>query len=190
MSNNKFYNLSDAQLVNYYIQNNDEDALATLYLRYTATLFGMCMKYLKQEADAEDMVQSLYEKVRSSISNKPIENFGGWLYIMAKNSCINYLNKKGIIYQYNNNFSDFNISSESEIDNLIKKEKEIDRLALCIKSLSNEQQQAIELFYFKKMCYVEIAQSLKTQWGHVRSLLQNAKRNLKNCIESQEIILV
>jgi RNA polymerase sigma-70 factor (ECF subfamily) len=58
-------------------------------------------------------------------------------------------------------------------------------LADCIKRLKDEQSECIRLFYFENRCYNEIAVYLKLDEKKVKSHLQNAKRNLKLCLEEK-----
>ena len=46
--------LSDEALVKSYRQNGDMAVLGELYQRYTGLVFGVCMKYLKNEDDSKD----------------------------------------------------------------------------------------------------------------------------------------
>jgi RNA polymerase sigma-70 factor (ECF subfamily) len=55
----------------------------------------------------------------------------------------------------------------------------------CIKRLKDEQGECIRLFYFENRCYREIAIRLNTDEKKVKSYLQNAKRNLKLCLEEK-----
>ena len=53
--------------------------------------------------------------------------------------------------------------------------------------LKSEQKQCIELFYYQKLCYQEIAEQLKMEENKVKSFLQNGKRNLKICLEDKNV---
>ena len=55
----------------------------------------------------------------------------------------------------------------------------------CINRLKDEQRECIRLFYFENRCYNEIAVILKIDEKKVKSHLQNAKRNLKLCLEEK-----
>ena len=57
------------------------------------------------------------------------------------------------------------------------------KLKKCIDSLSSEQKQCIQLFYYKEKCYKEISDITKYNIKKVKSYIQNGKRNLKNCME-------
>ena len=62
-----------------------------------------------------------------------------------------------------------------------------DVLKDCIAQLKNEQKQCIEMFYYQKLCYQEIAEKLHMEEKKVKSYLQNGKRNLKICLEEKNV---
>jgi len=62
-----------------------------------------------------------------------------------------------------------------------------DDLKECISKLKHEQKDCIELFYFQKLCYQEIARKLSLDEKKVKSFLQNGKRNLKICLEKKDV---
>ena len=69
------------------------------------------------------------------------------------------------------------------LNGVFEKEETLNQLTKCIDSLSPEQKQSVQLFYLQEKCYKEIAGITNTDWNKVRSLIQNARRNLKICME-------
>ncbi len=57
----------------------------------------------------------------------------------------------------------------------------------CIEKLRGEQKECIQQFYFENRCYKEIALNLGLEEKKVKSYLQNAKRNLKLCLEAKHV---
>lgn len=57
----------------------------------------------------------------------------------------------------------------------------------CIGTLKNEQKQCVELFFLQKKSYQQITESTSYDLKAVKSLIQNGKRNLKNCLESKNV---
>jgi RNA polymerase sigma-70 factor (ECF subfamily) len=55
----------------------------------------------------------------------------------------------------------------------------------CIERLKAEQKECIQLFYFQNWSYRQIAEILHMDEKKVKSHLQNAKRNLKICLEGK-----
>jgi DNA-directed RNA polymerase specialized sigma24 family protein len=74
----------------------------------------------------------------------------------------------------------------SHLDDILEKEKELQKLEDCIKALNPEQKNSIQLFYLQGKCYNEIVAITGHDWNKVRSLVQNGRRNLKNCMDSHE----
>jgi|SRR5690606_36546649 len=86
--------MSDQELLQRYYARGDADLLGILLERYTLILFGVGMKYLKSEVEAEDMVQQVFLKALSEVPKYRIDNFGGWLYLVARNYCLSLLRQK------------------------------------------------------------------------------------------------
>ena len=55
----------------------------------------------------------------------------------------------------------------------------------CIEELKQEQRTCLEMFYYQHKSYREIARTLEMEEKKVKSHLQNAKRNLKICLEDK-----
>lgn len=52
---------SDEALLQAYQSGGDVEVLGQLYERYVELTYGVCLKYLKNEADAEDAVMAIFE---------------------------------------------------------------------------------------------------------------------------------
>jgi RNA polymerase sigma-70 factor (ECF subfamily) len=78
------------------------------------------------------------------------------------------------------------MESSSSAHPIDKDEPDIEKsLAECIERLKNEQKESIILFYYHNRCYNEIALTMGLNEKKVKSHLQNAKRNLKLCLEEK-----
>lgn len=64
-----------------------------LYRRYIPMVYGLCLKYLGNKADAEDAVMDLFEDVSQKIKQYEIQHFHTWLYSVARNHCLQRLRK-------------------------------------------------------------------------------------------------
>ena len=144
------------------------------------------MKYLKDKEAAKDMIQDIFEKISRKLITTKVDNFRAWLFFVTKNACLNKLakNKKIFIETAHLPF-DFK-NDIYEIDHIIEKEKKLNELEKCISNLSTQQQKVLKLFFFEKFCYSQIAEMMQIEWGNVRSVLQNSKRNLRICLENNK----
>ena len=80
------------------------------------------------------------------------------------------------------------VESEQEMHPIDREEHSLEEaLKECIEQLKAEQKQCIEMFYYQKQCYQEIAEQLGMNEKKVKSYLQNGKRNLKICLEKKNV---
>jgi RNA polymerase sigma factor (sigma-70 family) len=173
---------SDHELVHQYKQEGDVRVLGELYQRYMDLVFAVCMKYLKDPAAAQDAVMAIFEELVSKLRKHEVTHFKGWLYTVARNYCLMELrsNKQMPVTQ----IPDFmQFSENSHLDDAVQKELNLNRLLKCIEGLSPDQKQTVQLFYLEEKSYKEIAGLTQTEWNKVRSLVQNASRNLKICMD-------
>lgn len=153
-----------------------------LLSRYTMRLFGVSMKYLKDEDEAKDMVQQVFVKALQEIGKYKIDNFGGWLYRIAQNACISAIRvKKNFVEDTALRY----VRSEEEQSDaeFWKQEQNFQYLHQAIERLKPDQRQCIELFYLQKKSYQEIVNLTAYTLKEVKSNIQNGKRNLKILIE-------
>lgn len=174
---------SDEDLLKAYQASGNQDELATLYMRYTDLVLGVCLKYLKDREDAKDAVMNIYQELIQKLKTHQVDNFKSWLYVVAKNHCLMQLRKtqKTVVVEFKPDF----MQSEdfSHLDDILEKEKEFQKLGRCIAGLNEEQKNIITLFYLEGKCYNEIVAQTGLDWNRVRSLVQNGRRNLKICMD-------
>ena len=173
----------DERLLEEFKNSGNQEALATLYLRYSDLLYGVCLKYLEDAEEAKDAVMDIYQELLRKLPGHEVVNFRSWVYVVAKNHCLMQLRaaKKNItvnLEPQNMQSGDF-----SHLDDVLNKEEEFKRLEKCMETLPGEQKRSIKLFYYQSKCYNEIAEETGLEWNRVRSLIQNGRRNLKICME-------
>ncbi len=179
---------SDEALIQKYQSTKNLDVLGDLYNRYIDLVFGVCLKYLKNKDDAQDAVIQIFEKIVVALKDTEVDNFKPWLYVVAKNYCLMQLRK----LKHNEVSVDDDLFKAErfvelgeEMHPIDKEDKDKNEEALkdCIDKLKVLQKESIELFYFKKLSYQEISDKMNVDIKKVKSYIQNAKRNLKMCIE-------
>ena len=167
------------------------EILGVLYKRYMMMVYGVCMKYLKNREDSQDAVMQIFELLVKDILRFEIRSFKSWLYTVTRNYCLMNLrqSKKFRNRQPVESSAEFMESTAvlHPIDEQ-ESEKEISRLNTCMDQLSSWQRTCIELFYYRKKCYKEIAVELNINENKVKSYIQNGKRNLKICMEENKIL--
>jgi len=179
-------NQSDTELVLAYRQSGDLKVLGDLYQRYMELVYGVCLKYLKEPELAQDAVMQIFEELVSKLKKHEVDNFRGWLHQVSKNYCLMQLrtpkNLKTVA------LPPLLMQNEEDVhlNGVMEKEENFQKLEKCIASLSDEQRTMIKLFYLEGKCYNEIVEITGLEWNHVRSSIQNGRRNLKLCMEKKE----
>jgi RNA polymerase sigma-70 factor, ECF subfamily len=180
---------SDEELVSEFSSTGNLELLGQLYSGYMHLVYGVCLKYLKDRDESKDAVMQIFEKIITEIPRQDIRNFKGWLYVVTRNYCLMHLRsmKSGEerLAEWMNDPSVF-MEYGSGMHPIDEDGSEMEAaLTDCIKRLKDEQRECIRLFYFENRCYNEIAACLSIDEKKVKSHLQNAKRNLKLCLDEK-----
>jgi RNA polymerase sigma-70 factor, ECF subfamily len=182
---------SDEDLLQKFSSTADLEALGELYSGYMHLVYGVCLKYLKNRDESMDAVIQIFEKLIIEIPKQRIENFRSWLYVVTKNYCLMQLRsqktQKERISEWMMNSMVF-MENDSDLHPIDEEEPVLDKALLnCIEKLKGEQKECIQQFYYENRCYNEIALNLGLEEKKVKSYLQNAKRNLKLCLEAKHV---
>jgi RNA polymerase sigma-70 factor (ECF subfamily) len=177
--------LADKELVSLYKESGDMAVLGELYQRYMELVYGVCLKYFKESELAKDSVMQIFEELVVKLKKHEVENFRGWLHQVAKNYCLMQLrtpkNMKTVEFK-----AEFVQSEENvHLNGVLEKEENFKIMEYCLGVLAAEQREAIRMFYLEGKCYNEIVELTGQEWNHVRSLIQNGRRNLKNCMDKK-----
>ncbi len=171
----------DHKLLTSYRENGDLIILYKLYEKQTHLVYGVCLKYLKNEEQAKDAVMGIFEELIDKARKHEIKQFRSWLYVLSRNYCLMQLRSDKKMETVNlDDFMEFTPVLHPDDEN---REEAILALERCIDKLPPAQKQSIGLFYLKEQCYKEIATATGFSLNEVKSYIQNGKRNLKICLE-------
>lgn len=173
--------LSDEELFSAFIEHRDREVMATLFRKYMALVFGVCMKYLREKTAAQDATMEVFERLLQYEPKQEIRNFRGFLYVVSRNHCL--MKQRGE-KQISIKYSDEDMESSLEVHPIDKEDAKMDALEKCLKELKDLQKDCIEHFYLQRKSYLQVSKELKVTLNAVKSHIQNGKRNLKNCMEA------
>ncbi len=168
-----------------YYSDNNQEWLGILLERYTMLLFGVCMKYLKDENEARDCVQQVFLKVLTEAGKYKVEYFKSWIYIIAKNHCLMRIRNRNNKRAKELDESVTIIAEEVPKNEIEEKELTLNVMESALDELNPEQKQCITLFYLEKKSYQQISDITGYSMLQVKSYIQNGKRNLKILIEKK-----
>ncbi len=179
--------IPDGELVASYKSSGELRTLSILYQRYMELVYGVCLKYLKDSETAKDAVMQIFGELVPKLRQHKVDNFKSWLYTLARNYCLMQLRTPRNLKTVEFNPDSMHLEETVHLNGMLENEAVFSLLENCLESLQAEQKKSVELFYLKNKSYQEIAGITGLEWNKVRSLIQNGRRNLKICMEKQEI---
>ncbi len=180
-ANNKYSSYSDNDLINVFLEKDDNSIVGILYERYGHLVLGLCIKYLKNKDEAQDAVIQIFTGLMKDLKKHKIEFFKSWLYVYSKNFCLMELRKRQSMLKKELELKE-NVHLIMDFSNpahLNEKEKQIVIMEKAMELLNIEQKKCIDLFYLKNKSYIEIVDITGYTANEVKSHIQNGKRNLK-----------
>jgi RNA polymerase sigma-70 factor, ECF subfamily len=188
MGVNELKTLPEEILLARFNSTGKKEFLSELFMRYMNLVYGVCLKYLGDRETAKDAVMQIFEKLVTTLPGQEVRIFGSWLFVLSKNHCLMQLRSEKAYNERNRKWTEEQekiVESDFLLHPLDNDDPEIaKRLAECIEKLKEDQKLCIRMFYFDECCYREIAEKTQTDEKKVKSNLQNGKRNLKLCLES------
>lgn len=157
----------------------DSKAQYALYESYKKQCFGICLRYAKNQQDAEDMLQEGFYKVFKDIKQYSGKgNFAGWLRKIMINTALMHIRK------YRKRELKTIELSQLQCDNLAdpdfsKREKEGDLIIYLIQQLPTIYQTVFNLRAIEEYSFKEISVMLGINASTVRSHYLRARKALQ-----------
>jgi RNA polymerase sigma factor (sigma-70 family) len=184
VQNNAFGHITDKELLEYFYVSQDNKWLGILLQRYTLLLFGVCMKYLKNEEEAKDCVQQVFLKAITELRKYRVEYFKSWIYMVARNHCLMRLRHLGkTTVEIDEKLIEAKLDTKSTSH--MEKENLLLALSESLSELNKEQKECVTLFYLEKKSYQEVADRTGFTVMQVKSHIQNGKRNMKLLVDKK-----
>ncbi len=182
---------SDEELIALYVDKEDSGAMGEIYRRYQHLVYGVSVKYLKDENEAQDLTMDVFERLLGRMKTyENIRVFRTWLYSVVKNECFTRLREmqKEQILSSSEDYFEKSGPEFMENDGFLRLIEEAEgqstdeQLGAGLRQLNNEQQECINLFYLEDRSYQEISDETGMSLNAVKSHLQNGKRNLRKIL--------
>ncbi len=180
--------MSDEELIKGCIKE-DESSQRELFHRYAGKMLGVCQRYARNSADAEDIVQDSFIKIFEKIHQFKSEgSFEGWIRRIVVNTAL----KKYTIIRYEKEISGFEVTDRNESSMEASAYSHLNEKELLglINNLPDGYRLIFNLFVIEGYQHEEIAQMLKIQPGTSRSQLVKARNMLKQQIIKKQRVAV
>ncbi len=171
--------LSEEELV-HALQRHEKIAAEALYDMYSASLFGVIVRIVNDEATAEDVLQEVFVKIWHSSSSYSADKgrLFTWMVNIARNLSIDKIRSKDFKNQYKNQELENNVNYIDTHNSTVYK-PELVGVKELVDKLRPEQRSILDLIYFKGYTHTEAADELGMPLGTVKTRLRMAIQELR-----------
>lgn len=169
------------------VLQGDAKAQKELYDTHADIMLGVCYRYSKSLADAEDMLQEGFVKVFRNLKQyKGTGDLGAWIRRIMVNTIINEIKRSKIPLTLLDATAEHDIPTPADDVEIVLTAKEIAEL---IKKLPMGYGIVFNLHAIEGYSHKEIAEILNIKTVSVRSQYQRARTQLINWIEKEKTFL-
>ncbi|MGY5849726.1 RNA polymerase sigma factor [Salegentibacter sp. F14] len=155
-------------------------AFKELVSLYKERLYWHIRNMVKDHEDTHDVVQNTFIKIYKNIHQfKGESQLYSWMYRIATNEAITFLNKKAKRLQINSQDLQDHLIASLESDVYFEGDQIQLKLQKAIASLPPKQQQVFNMKYFEELKYREMAEILETSEGALKSSYHIAVKKIE-----------
>ena len=179
---------ADAQAVER-IRLGGTTAVADLYDRHGGTAFGLALKILRDEGEAEDVVHDAFVAIVQRVDQYHAERgtVAAWLVTTVRNLALDRTRRKtrrAQIVEAELRHEPTDIPRNPEL--ALYAERERERVRHAMASLPDAQRQTLEIAFFEGLSYPEIAARENVPLGTIKSRAARALHALRAQLEELE----
>lgn len=163
------------------LRSGDKEALEALYDKYERLLYSFSYKMVKDSQAAEEIVQEVIIKVWKGTGSYAAENgkFSSWLLTVTRNTSIDYIRKQQKVRTEEVHQEVELRDHQAPVEDLVEWKEQGERLRKAMRTLKEEQQIIIDLFYFKGYSHRKISEKVDIPLGTVKGRIRLALKHLK-----------
>ncbi len=164
------------------VQSGDQQAMASLFDRYSKLVYSVALRVLRDPAAAEDVLQEVFMQIwRNPDSFTAARgSLGGWLAIVSRNRSIDTIRRKRPMVDVDDVplASAFNLADEAERNSLMERARGV------MVQLPIEQRKTLEMAFFDGLTHSEIAEMTGDPLGTVKTRIRSALLTLRKAFLS------
>ncbi len=175
------------------VQRGDRDAFGSLLSRYQNRLYRYLLRWVHEEAAAEDLFQQTWMRVLDNIGRfDPKRNFDAWLFAVARNIAIDHLRRRRLESLDEPAGDELPLSESLSSGTLAPLEQVLrnERIELVRQVLDAQPpmyREILSLRFEEEMKLEEIAEVLCMPLGSVKSRLSRALERMRTAIQGLEL---
>ena len=160
------------------------EAFECIVREYSEQLYWQIRRLVLSHEDANDLLQNTFIKAWTNIDYfRGDAKMSTWLYRIALNECLTFLNKQRASNQLSIDDADMEMLNKLESDTYFDGDDTQKIFLQAIHTLPEKQQIVFNLKYFKEMKYEEISEIVGTSIGALKASYHHAVKKNEACLE-------
>jgi RNA polymerase sigma factor (sigma-70 family) len=171
---------TDEEIVDLYLKTQKDQYFSEIYRRYSGKIFGKCLSFFKEEAEATDAVHDIFIKILINLSKFGEKSkFSTWIYSITYNYCIDSLrkSKKMNIQSIDNIGEEVEFEDENE-DNWMT-DIEMSQIEKVMDNLHPQDKAVLLMKYMDDMSIKEICGIMEKTESAIKMKLKRAKQRFR-----------
>ncbi len=166
------------------LQSGDVDALSKLIELYGGQVFHFALKFVKTKSIAEEICQDVFVQIWSKRNTlQPERNFGGYIYTITKNKCLNYLKSRSNKDRQVFELVEGGIGPHPTPEEILLSNEACESIRMAIQSLSPRRKEIFVLSRERGFSHQEIAEQLGISVNTVKVSISKATSHIKDFLQ-------
>ncbi len=172
-------------LISLQSDNDINSAFSELVSLYQQRLYWHIRNMVKNHDDTDDVLQNVFIKVYKNIKKfKGDSKLYSWLYRIATNESITFLNQKAKKHNITNEELSLRLIQNLEADIYFEGNEMQLQLQKAIATLPQKQQQVFNMKYFQELKYREMSEILETSEGALKASYHLASKKIEEFLKN------
>ena len=172
--------MTDRELANKVICDNDQQCFAEIVKRYSGIVFSKTIAIVRREELAKEVTQQTFIRAYERLAYWRNDSLGPWLTSIAMHLALNELERE----RRSRNASNSQSSSSSVNDYDAEYEDRLQRMEKAIAALPEQDRQIIHLHYYKQVKTDEIARKTGLSQSNVLVRLHRIRDKLRKMLST------
>lgn len=165
------------------LQSKSEKGFNYLYDNYSGALYGVILRIVSVERDANEILQDAFVKIWNAVDQYDSSkgSLYTWMLNITKNTAIDKLKSKGFQNSMKNQTLPDFVNNSSELS--VEQKHHFNEIKKVIASLKEEHSVIIQKAYFEGMTQEEISKDLSIPLGTIKTRTRAAFTTLRQLLK-------
>lgn len=168
-------------------KNGNRQAQFELYKLYSKAMYNVCLRMVKSELDAEDILQNSFVDIFTKLDTFQFQSsIGAWIKRIVLNNCINFLKRNRVHFEeLDERFTNLKEEERSDDEQV---GLTVERVNRALFELPDGYRVVFSLYMLEGYDHKEIAEILNITEATSKSQFSRAKSKLREILETQRLM--